>query len=123
MLHTAAFGSPHDPAVLLIMGAMASRIWRPEEFALGVKEPLDRPPSNHATLTDETDGSGRLSELTAPVLIIHGTEDRVYRQVMRLHVSIDGARLVTQEGSGHELHRADWPVILKALEEYTAVRR
>jgi hypothetical protein len=31
-LHTESFGNESDPAALLIMGAMASAVWWPEEF-------------------------------------------------------------------------------------------
>ena len=31
-LATEAFGDPSDPALVLIMGAMASMLWWPEEF-------------------------------------------------------------------------------------------
>src|SRR5262249_31899496 len=31
-LYSESFGSPTDPTVLLIMGAMASGVWWPEEF-------------------------------------------------------------------------------------------
>jgi pimeloyl-ACP methyl ester carboxylesterase len=31
-LFTESFGAPSDPAVLLVMGAMASAVWWPEEF-------------------------------------------------------------------------------------------
>ena len=31
-IFTEAFGAPHDPAVLLIMGAMASGVWWPADF-------------------------------------------------------------------------------------------
>ena len=31
-LFTESFGDPSDPAILLIMGAMASAVWWPEEF-------------------------------------------------------------------------------------------
>jgi pimeloyl-ACP methyl ester carboxylesterase len=87
---------------------------------------FDRTPNplsafNHATLSDPTDWLGRLSALGAPVLIIHGTEDPVvsYAHALKLRATIPGSRLVTLPGTGHELHRADWPAILDAIEEHT----
>jgi pimeloyl-ACP methyl ester carboxylesterase len=37
-----------------------------------------------------------------------------------LKAAIGDSRLVTLEGSGHELHREDWPVITRAIERHTA---
>ena len=55
------------------------------------------------------------------MLIIHGTEDPVvsYAHALKLHATIHGSRLVTLPGTGHELHRSDWPAILQAIEEHT----
>jgi pimeloyl-ACP methyl ester carboxylesterase len=87
---------------------------------------FDRTPNplsafNHATLSDPTDWLERLSELRAPVLIVHGTEDPVvsYGHALKLHATIAGSRLVTLPGTGHELHRSDWPAILEAIETHT----
>ncbi len=92
---------------------------------------LDRTPTllsafNHAGLTDPDAWVGRLSELKAPVLVIHGTEDRVvsYAHAVKLRSKVGGpATLLTLNGTGHELHRADWPVILDAIEQHTATHR
>jgi len=32
VLHSESFGDPGDPPILLIMGAMASGIWWPDDF-------------------------------------------------------------------------------------------
>jgi pimeloyl-ACP methyl ester carboxylesterase len=87
---------------------------------------FDRTPNplsafNHATLSEPANWLGRLSALHAPVLIIHGTEDRVvsYGHALKLHATIPGSRLVTLPGTGHELHRSDWPTILAAIEQHT----
>ena len=89
-------------------------------------EDLDRTPSpmsafNHAGLSQPTGWLGRLVELQVPVLVIHGTEDQVvsYEHALTLQRKIPGATLITLRGTGHELHRFDWPVILKALTEHT----
>jgi pimeloyl-ACP methyl ester carboxylesterase len=88
---------------------------------------FDRTPNptsafNHAFLTEPAGWLGRLSELRSPVLVIHGTEDRVvsYAHALAIKARVPGAALVTLQGTGHELHRADWPVILHAIEEHTA---
>jgi pimeloyl-ACP methyl ester carboxylesterase len=77
---------------------------------------------NHARLRDAAGWLDRLDEVKAPALVIHGTEDPVlpYAHGLALHAALPGSRLLTLPGSGHELHRADWPVILDAIEEHTA---
>jgi pimeloyl-ACP methyl ester carboxylesterase len=64
----------------------------------------------------------RLDEIRAPALIIHGTEDPVlpYAHALALRAAFPGSRLVTLEGAGHELHPADWPVIIDAIIEHTS---
>ncbi|MDP2711517.1 MAG: alpha/beta fold hydrolase [Solirubrobacteraceae bacterium] len=49
------------------------------------------------------DASGRLAEVTAPTLVIHGTEDRLMESVNGELIArlIPGARLELLEGSGH----------------------
>ncbi|QOY92019.1 alpha/beta hydrolase [Paludibaculum fermentans] len=79
---------------------------------------------NHAGLNEATAWLGRLEEIQAPVLIIHGTEDPVlpYAHGLALNSALRNSRLLTLQGSGHELHPQDWPVILDAIIEHTAVR-
>jgi pimeloyl-ACP methyl ester carboxylesterase len=77
---------------------------------------------NHATLGDADSWAGRLDEVIAPSLIIHGTEDPVlpYEHGLALHAALGHSTLLTLTGTGHELHQADWPVILDAIEQHTA---
>jgi pimeloyl-ACP methyl ester carboxylesterase len=77
---------------------------------------------NHATLGDADGWIGRLSEITQPALIIHGTEDQVlpYAHALALERDLPNTHLVTLTGTGHELHPADWPTILDAIERHTA---
>jgi pimeloyl-ACP methyl ester carboxylesterase len=79
-------------------------------------------PFNHAGLRDATGWTGRLDEIHAPTLIIHGTEDIVlpYAHGLALNAALRNSRLLTLEGSGHELHPLDWPVIIDAIVEHTA---
>ncbi len=63
-----------------------------------------------------------LRSITAPTLVIHGTEDRLIRPsggkaTKRL---IPGARLMAVEGMGHDLPRGAWPQILDAIAENAA---
>ena len=65
---------------------------------------------------------GRLHELKAPLLVIHGTADPVYpiAHGVALADAVAGATLVRLEGGGHELHRADWDQIVDAIAAHTA---
>ena len=79
-------------------------------------------PFNHAGLKEPTGWIGRLDEIQAPALIIHGTDDLVvpYAHGVSLHDMLRDSRLLTLRGSGHELHPLDWPLILDAIVEHTA---
>ena len=56
-------------------------------------------------------------DLTAPLLVIHGTADPLFpiEHGEALAKAVRGARLVRVEGGGHELHRNDWPQIIEAI--------
>ena len=77
---------------------------------------------NHAGLGDATGWTGRLDEIYAPALIIHGTEDIVlpYAHGLALNAALRNSRLLTLQGAGHELHPLDWPVMVDAIVEHTA---
>jgi len=88
---------------------------------------FDRTPTllttfKHAALGDAVGWVDRLEEVGVPALIIHGTEDLVlpYAHAQALESALPTATLLTLEGTGHELHRADWPAILDAVEQHTA---
>jgi pimeloyl-ACP methyl ester carboxylesterase len=88
---------------------------------------FDRTPNlssafNHAGLSEPVGWVGRLSQLRSPVLVIHGTDDRVvpYAHALTIAARVPAATLLTLQGTGHELHRTDWPVILNAMEAHTA---
>jgi pimeloyl-ACP methyl ester carboxylesterase len=99
-----------------------------EAFIRGLAlEDWDRTPNpltpfNHAGLRDATGWTGRLDEIHAPALIVHGTEDPVlpYAHGLALNAALRNSRLVTLQGAGHELHPLDWPVIIDAIVEHTA---
>jgi pimeloyl-ACP methyl ester carboxylesterase len=65
---------------------------------------------------------GRLHELKAPLLVIHGTADPVYpiEHGVALANAVAGARLLRLAGGGHELHRADWDTIIGGIVEHTS---
>ena len=88
---------------------------------------FDRTPNllttfNHAALGDAVGWVDRLDEVGVPALVIHGTEDLVlpYAHAQALESALPTATFLTLEGTGHELHRADWPAILDAVEQHTA---
>jgi pimeloyl-ACP methyl ester carboxylesterase len=88
---------------------------------------FDRTPNllttfNHAPLSDVGEWTGRLDEIAAPALIIHGTDDPVlpFAHGQALHAALRGSTLLAMDGVGHELHRPDWPLILDAIERHTA---
>jgi pimeloyl-ACP methyl ester carboxylesterase len=66
--------------------------------------------------------TAELRRITAPTLVIHGTNDRLIapsggRATAR---TIPGARLLMIEGMGHDLPRGAWPQILDAIAENAA---
>ncbi|MEJ5446584.1 alpha/beta hydrolase [Salmonella enterica subsp. enterica] len=65
---------------------------------------------------------GRLNEIAVPTLIIHGTEDPVlpYVHGLALKDAIRGSKMLTLEGTGHELHHEDWPRIIQAIKGQTS---
>ncbi|QSQ19134.1 alpha/beta hydrolase [Pyxidicoccus parkwayensis] len=78
---------------------------------------------NHATvLAGGAQWYGRTQELRAPLLVIHGALDPVVPHVhgAALARTVPGARLVTLEDAGHELHEADWPTLVESILAHTA---
>ena len=76
---------------------------------------------NHAGLGDAIGWIGRLQEIKQPALVIHGTEDIVlpYVHAEALCEALPNARLVKLEGTGHELPRAVWPVVVDEIVRHT----
>jgi len=64
---------------------------------------------------------GRLGDLRAPLLVIHGTADPVFpvEHGVTLAEAVAGARLLKLEGGGHELHPGHWDWIVEAIAEHT----
>jgi pimeloyl-ACP methyl ester carboxylesterase len=76
---------------------------------------------NHFALRGE-DAPERSGPIEIPTLVIHGTADPLFPLAHgeALAREIPAARLVTLEGAGHELHRADWDAIVRAILEHTS---
>jgi pimeloyl-ACP methyl ester carboxylesterase len=68
----------------------------------------------------------RLGEITAPTLVLHGTEDPLfpYGHAEALAAEIPGARLLPLEGVGHEVPpRPVWDKVVAAMLDHTAERQ
>ena len=67
---------------------------------------------------------GRLHEMRAPLLVIHGTADPVYPvdHGIALSEAVRGAKLVRIENGGRELNPADWDTIIGAIAMHTGKR-
>ena len=77
--------------------------------------------TNHFTLKGGEDWKGRLHEIKAPLLVIHGTSDPIFpvEHGAALAEAVPGGRLVRIEGGGHELHPQDWATIVAAITAHT----
>ncbi|WP_161887873.1 macrolide hydrolase EstT [Pontibacter russatus] len=75
---------------------------------------------NHAALGGGDDYWNRLNEINRPTLIIHGTEDKIwhYKNAGILLEKIKGSKLITLEGTGHELHFDDWNFIIDKIAKH-----
>ncbi len=75
---------------------------------------------NHAALGGGEESWNRLNEIEQPTLIIHGTDDKIwhYKNAGVLLEKIKHARLITLEGTGHELHFEDWTTIIEGIEKH-----
>jgi len=64
---------------------------------------------------------GRLGEITAPTLVLHGTEDPLFPlpHGEMLAREIPNARLVPMPGAGHEMPRAVWDLVIAELVPHT----
>ncbi|WP_148928051.1 alpha/beta fold hydrolase [Paenibacillus methanolicus] len=77
--------------------------------------------NNHGLLSGGESYLARTTEIAAPALVIHGTEDPIIPlpHGERLAALIPRATLVRLPGSGHEVHPHDWDVILGAIVRHT----
>ncbi|WP_274423250.1 alpha/beta fold hydrolase [Chelativorans sp. YIM 93263] len=77
--------------------------------------------TNHFILKSGQAWEGKLGQLAAPLLVIHGTVDPIFpiEHGELLAQTVDGAELIRLEGGGHEIHPDDWEVIISAVEVRT----
>jgi pimeloyl-ACP methyl ester carboxylesterase len=79
---------------------------------------------NHGMLPDEDRARGPLSSITAPTLVIHGTDDPMFplEHGTALANEIPGARLLPLKGAGHGLDPGDWETVTHAILDHTRLR-
>ena len=77
--------------------------------------------TNHFLLKGGDEWKGRLCEISAPLLVIHGTADPLFpvEHGAALAAAVPGARLKRIEGGGHELNEKDWDEIIAAIAAHT----
>ena len=78
--------------------------------------------TNHFAMHGGRRWRERLGEVRVPTLVIHGTEDPVlpYPHGVALANEISGAELLPLEGTGHELPRQVWGVVVPAILKRTS---
>jgi pimeloyl-ACP methyl ester carboxylesterase len=76
---------------------------------------------NHDVLPDDERPREPLSSIIVPTLVIHGSADPMFPlgHGQALAEEIPGARLLTLQGAGHGVDRADWQPIVSAILEHT----
>ncbi|TPL87084.1 alpha/beta hydrolase [Mesorhizobium sp. B2-3-12] len=76
--------------------------------------------TNHFMLKGSDEWKGRLHEIAAPLLVIHGTSDPIFpvEHGEALAQAVAGAKLLRVEGGGHELHADDWPEMEAAIVDH-----
>jgi pimeloyl-ACP methyl ester carboxylesterase len=79
---------------------------------------------NHTALPEGEVPSAPVSSIAVPTLVIHGTADPMFPlgHGQALAGEIPGARLLTLEGAGHGVDRADWETLVRAIVEHTSTR-
>jgi pimeloyl-ACP methyl ester carboxylesterase len=77
---------------------------------------------NHGVIAEGDVSRKPLSSIAVPTLVIHGTADPMFpvEHGQALAVEIPGARLLTLNGAGHGVDRADWETIVRAIIGHTA---
>jgi pimeloyl-ACP methyl ester carboxylesterase len=79
--------------------------------------------TNHYMLDGGDHARERLAEITAPTLVLHGSEDPMFPLAhgQALADEIPGAELIVLEGTGHEYFpRHTWDVVVPAILRQTA---
>jgi pimeloyl-ACP methyl ester carboxylesterase len=77
---------------------------------------------NHDLLAGGEPSQHRLDEITVSTLVIHGTDDPLFplEHGVALARAIPNADLLQLDGTGHELPRRTWDVVVPAILAHTA---
>jgi len=77
---------------------------------------------NHDVLPQDEPSGKPLSSIAVPTLVIHGSADPMFplEHGEALAEEILPARLLTLDGAGHGVDRADWETVVGAIVEHTA---
>jgi pimeloyl-ACP methyl ester carboxylesterase len=80
---------------------------------------------NHDAIPDDDQQPPPISEITAPTLVLHGNADPMFpiEHGAALAEEIPGATMLSLEGAGHGVDRADWETIVRAIFEHTGSGR
>jgi pimeloyl-ACP methyl ester carboxylesterase len=102
----------------------------PESFSLAIKEMALRPSQLHASAADATlmipaamQMQGRYGELSMPVSIVVGAEDRLINaasQSIRLRSDVPGSNLSVVPGLGHMVHHGALADVMNAVDRVAA---
>lgn len=86
---------------------------------------FDRAPTtasafNHSMVSADESWNGRLGEIDAPVLVIHGSDDPIIPVVNAAAIAEQARhpRTVILAGAGHELNQADIPEICEEFDRF-----
>jgi pimeloyl-ACP methyl ester carboxylesterase len=81
--------------------------------------------ANHGMIPEGGVPGHPLSSIAVPTLVIHGTADPMFplEHGEALAGEIPGARLLTLEGAGHGVDRADWATVVRAIVDHTGADR
>lgn len=73
---------------------------------------------NHANLNGGMEYYNQLEKIKIPVLVIHGTDDKIchFQNALSIMEKLKGRNLLVLEGTGHEIHEEDWNTIIKAIK-------
>ncbi|GAB3995516.1 alpha/beta hydrolase [Spirosoma daeguense] len=77
---------------------------------------------NHATLQGGEAYYGKIQSIKQPALLIHGTDDLIwpFQHTKVMLRELKNSTLIPLEGTGHELHEADWATIIDGIADHVA---
>jgi pimeloyl-ACP methyl ester carboxylesterase len=83
---------------------------------------IDSANNHQLAIASSPDRTDDLARITAPTLVIHGTEDPIlpYPHGEATAKAIPGARLLPIEGMGHEIPPPAIPIMVAAILEFTS---